>query len=90
MTFDHIITDSVKASIALMNWKDLGLNYNGTTEALIFDAEISKDRNSFMFEQYSKGYVKEHSVGMRYVKMDLALNSESKYDTEEKKFGTST
>jgi hypothetical protein len=36
-----------------------------------------------MFNQYAKGYVKEHSVGMRYVK-ELAVNSDSKYDAEEK------
>jgi hypothetical protein len=27
-----------------------------------------------MFNQYAKGYVKEHSVGMRYVKIELAVN----------------
>jgi hypothetical protein len=37
-----------------------------------------------MFNQYAKGYVKEHSVGMRYVKLELAVNSDSKYDAEEK------
>jgi hypothetical protein len=37
-----------------------------------------------MFEQYAKGYVKEHSVGMRYVKLELAINSDNKWDVEEK------
>jgi hypothetical protein len=37
-----------------------------------------------MFNQYAKGYVKEHSVGMRYVKLELAVNSDSKYEQEEK------
>lgn len=37
-----------------------------------------------MFEQYAKGYVKEHSVGMRYVKLELAVNSEDKYYRDEK------
>ena len=84
MRFDSIITDTVKASVRQMSWKDLGADYHGTTEALIFDVEIDKQRNPFMFDQYSKGYVKNHSVGMRYVKMELALNSENKYDVEEK------
>lgn len=83
MKFDHIITDNVKASVQLMKWSDLGQSYEGNTEALVFDAEIDK-RNEFMFNQYAKGYVKNHSVGMRYVKMDLAINSESKWDVEEK------
>lgn len=84
MTFDHIISDNILVSTKDIKWSDLGYNYEGKTQALVFDAEITKDRNNFMFEQYSKGYVKEHSVGMRYVKLDLAINSDSKYDKEEK------
>jgi len=84
MTFDHIISDDVKAVVKEMNWSDLNINLSGTTEALIFNTNISKQRNPFMFEQYAKGYVKEHSVGMRYVKLELAINSESKWDVEEK------
>lgn len=84
MSFASIISDSVNAKIKKMSWKELGFDLEGETEALIFDTEINKNRNDFMFNQYSKGFVKEHSVGMRYVKMELALNSESKYDVEEK------
>lgn len=83
MKFNHIITDNVKASVELLNWTDLDQNYKGQTEALIFNANIDK-RNEFMFDQYAKGYVKNHSVGMRYVKIELAINSESKWDVEEK------
>lgn len=84
MTFDHIISDNVDVSVKEYKWNDLGYNFKGTTEALTFKATIDKNRNPFMFEQYSKGYVKEHSVGMRYVKLELALNSKAKYDIEEK------
>lgn len=84
MKFNSIISDKVKANVKLFNWKDLGYNFEGQTEALVFESEISKDRNNFMFEQYAKGYVKEHSVGMRYVKIELAINSDNKYDVEEK------
>lgn len=84
MSFSHIISDKVKASVQSMTWKELGFKLDGSTEALVFDVEIDKERNEFMFNQYSKGYVKEHSVGMRYVKIDLAINSESEYDKEEK------
>jgi hypothetical protein len=83
MRFDSIITDQVKATVQLMSWKDLGASYKGKTEALVFDAEIGK-RNKFMFEQYAKGYVKNHSVGMRYVKIEMAINSEEKWSRDEK------
>jgi hypothetical protein len=84
MTFDHIISDNVSATVKEVKWSDLGYSYKGTTEALTFDVLIDKQRNPFMFDQYAKGYVKEHSVGMRYVKMELAINSDSKWDVEEK------
>ena len=84
MKFHGIITDEVKASVKEVTWKELGQAYSGKTQALVFDAEISKDRNPYMFEQYSKGRVKNHSVGMRYVKMELAVNDDDSYFEEEK------
>lgn len=84
MKFDHVITDKNKAYIQTYTWKELGFKFDGDTEALVFDSIIDKDRNPYMFDQYGKGYVKEHSVGMRYVNYELAINSESKFDEEEK------
>jgi hypothetical protein len=84
MKFGSIISDNVSVSVKKMTWKSLGFDFEGSTEVLIFDTEIKKSRNEFMFDQYQNGYVKEHSVGMRYVKLDLAINSESKWDEEEK------
>ncbi len=85
MTFENIISDNVKAKAVKKTFKDLGYDFDGNTEALIFDAEIDKDRNPYMFEQYTKGYVRNHSVGMRYVKLALAIDSNSEHDKEEKK-----
>tara|TARA_R100001510_G_C7655052_1_gene213984 strand:- start:1461 stop:2249 length:789 start_codon:yes stop_codon:yes gene_type:complete len=84
MKFDSIITDEVVASAVMMNWKDLGANYPGQTQVLLFKVNVGNERNPFMFGQYAKGYVKNHSVGMRYMKLDLGINSESKWDAEEK------
>src|SRR5690606_12031539 len=84
MSFTGIISDEVKASVKKTSFKDLGVDLDGNTEALIFDTEIEKNRNAFMFSQYGKGFVKNHSVGMRYVSIDLALNSDVEHDAEEK------
>lgn len=84
MKFDSIISDNITAKVETMKWKDLGFNYTGETEALVFETTIDKNRNSFMFDQYLQGFVKNHSVGMRYVKIELAVNSESKWSKEEK------
>jgi hypothetical protein len=85
MSFEGIISDDIIPSVKLMSWKELGYNAEGNTQALIFNTSIPKDRNEYMFEQYMKGRVRNHSVGMQYIKIDLALNSESKFDEAEKK-----
>jgi len=82
--FDKVISDNAKGYVESITWKSIGFPYNGKTEALIFDSIIEKKRNEFMFKQYSNGWVKNHSVGMRYVKIDLAINSESEWDKDEK------
>lgn len=84
MKFDKIITDKVKASAVNYTWKDLGFSFEGSTEALQFDCEVYPERNEFMYNQYVKGYVNNHSVGMQYVTMFLCINSDSKYYIEEK------
>lgn len=83
-TFEDIITDDLKASVKKYTWKELGYNAEGETEALVFTSNITKDRHPYMFEQYEKGRVKQHSVGMRYVKLLLAINSDKDYMEEEK------
>lgn len=85
MDFEHVITDSLTASAKSYTWSELGFpEFKGNTEALIFDANVLSDRNEFMFEQYIKGYVKNHSVGMMYVNLFLCINSDEKYYREEK------
>ena len=82
--FDKVISDNAKGSISSMTWKQLGLNYEGKTEALIFESTIDRLRNGFMLKQYANGWVKNHSVGMRYIGLDLAINSEAEWDKEYK------
>lgn len=74
--FDRIIADGsdLKAYADKRTWKELGFNYNGTTEALTFDSRVRKDRNEFMFNQYGKGFVRQHSVGMWYNLFAMCIN----------------
>jgi len=83
-SFDKVITDSAKGYVQSMTWKKLGLPYDGKTEALIFESTIDRLRNGFMLKQYANGWVKNHSVGMRYVQLELAINTEAEYDREYK------
>jgi hypothetical protein len=81
--FSSIIADGVdlKAYTQEFNWKELGYDQKGITEALVFESNVKKSRNAYMHDQYAKGYVNNHSVGMRYVKMALAVNDDS-YEEE--------
>ena len=76
--FDKIIAEGedLKAYTKSYTWKELGFNLEGKTEGLTFDSTVKKERNPYMFNQYAKGYVKNHSVGMRYVKVVMGINDE--------------
>ena len=89
MEFDKIIADGkqLKAYTKTFSWSELGYDYQGETEALVFEAEILKKRNSYMLDQYANGWVRSHSVGMYYMKMDFAINDEdfpNEYDAWKK------
>ena len=91
LSFKSIIADGadLKAYTKQFSFKELGFPFNGTTEALVFDSNISKERNPYMFEQYSKNRVKNHSVGMVYVKLILCIKDEdygAEYEAWEKYF----
>jgi len=81
--FDKIISsgEDLKAYVKDMSWKELGYNADGETQALIFDSLIKRSRNEYMFNQYKSGYVDNHSVGMQYVKLDIAIN-DKEYEKE--------
>lgn len=76
--FANIISKGadLKAYAQTVTWKSLGFDMEGKTEALTFDSNIRKSQHAFMHEQYAKGNVDEHSVGMQYVKMITCINDE--------------
>ena len=57
-------------------WKQLGYDMEGKTQVLMHDSNIRKSRNEYMHEQYAKGYVTNHSVGMQYVKLVTCINDD--------------
>jgi hypothetical protein len=83
-TFDSVISRKVKATAEQMTFKELGYNYEGNTQALIFDAELSKEQNEKMFNRYKNNEVDNHSVGMMYVNLYLCIDSSEKWAAEEK------
>lgn len=81
-TFQTILSSGkdLKAYTETSTWEELGFNFPGKTEALVFDSMIRRDRNEgskFMIDQYAKGYVNNHSVGMYYVRLIMCIGDES-------------
>jgi hypothetical protein len=48
--------------------------------ALFMDSRIIKGYNERIFNEYANGLINQHSVGMQYVKIDLAVNDEDEED----------
>lgn len=86
MAFSKIISDKddLKAYTKTYSWKDLGFDAEGETQALVFDSNVKESRNPQMYKEYKEGNVDNHSVGMYYVKMALAFNSEEEGDEKYK------
>jgi hypothetical protein len=78
--FDKVISTDIKAYVEEMPFSKLGVKSNLKTEALIFESVIKKDRNPEMYKQYKNGWVNNHSVGMSYVDIELAI-----YDEDDEK-----
>lgn len=84
MKFDKMISNNVKFTVESKTWKDLGYPYDGETDCLVMYSEVDKEDNEYMFKQYIKGKVKNHSAGLRYVDVEFAINSEADWAKEEK------
>jgi hypothetical protein len=55
-------------------WRELGIDKAGFTTSLMHTVKIEKARNAMIFEDYKNGVINQHSVGMQYVKVDLAVD----------------
>jgi hypothetical protein len=65
--FANVISENCKTKVLKTTFKDLGFDLEGKTQALQHVSIIDPNRNLFMYNQYANGWVKNHSVGMRYV-----------------------
>jgi len=75
-SFESVISWNTKTYVQSMAWQELGYDYEGITEVLIMEARLRKSDNPIMFKSYREGRVTEHSVGMQYVNISIALHDE--------------
>lgn len=57
-----------------VKWEDLGIKKQGKTICVIGTTELIEDYNKQVFDAYKNGEIDQHSVGMVYLDMQLAVN----------------
>jgi hypothetical protein len=55
---------------------ELGLNKQGSTQSLIMESDVKQAYNPKVFNKYKTGRIKQHSIGLQYVKIGMAINDE--------------
>ncbi len=61
-------------------WSQLGVLHEGTTTALVFETDIRKDYNEQVYKFYRNGKINQHSIGLQYVSIGLAVNDKEHAD----------
>lgn len=74
----------VEVKVVEMDWSELGVNYKGKTEALMFKVAVDKLILKEAQDIITKRVPIQHSVRMQYVKVSLAINSTDAEFKEEK------
>ena len=89
-TFYQYTLDSIIGKDCTIYSKDIDLSiFNFTSDikkaqALIMDSTVCADYDQKAYNLYEDGEVKQHSIGLQYVKIYLCMNSEEPEDTQYK------
>ena len=78
------IGDVQKVYTQEISLKELGVNQESTTTALIFETLVKKSYNEKIFNGYKDGRIKQHSIGLQYQELKLALDSSDPEDASYK------
>lgn len=86
LEIDSIIAhpEDVEMKIVLMDWEELGANFKGQTEALVFKVPMNKIQHQKALDIIKQRRNIQHSVRMQYLKVQLAINSTSDEFKQEK------
>lgn len=78
LSIDNVIAfpQDVRAFVKTVSWAELGLTYDGETQALIFEIPKDKIKLEKVKELFDEKIAFENSVRMRYISMSLAMKSE--------------
>ena len=83
--FSGVIGKVVGIKEVVKSWQELGVNKAGNTICVLGTSEISEDYNAQAVDLYANKLVYNHSVGMVYVNIELAIKEKkSEYEAENK------
>ena len=77
---DHVheveakIGDVVDILLSDLSYAELGIKGTGSTQALIFITDVIKAYNEKVFLQYLRKKVNQHSIGLQYLQLTMAIN----------------
>jgi hypothetical protein len=60
-----------------VKWRDLNVDKDGSTICVLGESELIEDYNCQVFDAYKNNEINQHSVGMIYVSLQLAVNDEN-------------
>lgn len=88
LSIDNVIAwkEDVRAYVKSIPWSLLGRNYEGKTEALIFEIEKSKLKKDSAVKAIDENRDVQNSVRMSYVRIKMGVNSMQKEFKEEKAY----
>lgn len=70
-----IIAKTLEVYTKEFSLTELGIRQsNATAQALMFKAQLNESFSGDMHAKYKHGLVKQHSIGMRYMNIELAMN----------------
>lgn len=62
-----------------LSFTELGISDKfgqGSTQCIVFITDVMKEMNEKVFLQYKNGQVNQHSIGLQYISLALAVNNE--------------
>lgn len=69
------VGDVVKAIELDVSWSDLGIEKDGDTQVLVFISIVKESYNKNIYQDYKDNRANQHSVGMWYKDLKLAVNN---------------
>lgn len=69
--------NDVEPQIVEMTWKELGYDFSGPTQALVFKALLSEASNEDFKKAAIQGVPLQNSIRMQYISMTLCVDSDS-------------